>query len=337
LDVATAPKEKGSPTLNMLKKAFSACLGGTNFELYGTDIALPYFKMAADGSVEYSDYVDPRTGKFREKTVLAGVRYFLALKPSYNALSDECFKAEHFDFISICMALHHLRLDGEKDKLMPLSTLNIISPEGERLNDKIKLLMAPSTQKAVDRLLSRLNIGGILFVNPFFASRPDQPEELAKKVKEQMHNNSDMFFIIRRETENTFTLFDRFPIPFQVKDCEYSPSKDWGMIGGRKESIGVYQKATEYLSPGIVSVHPGGTQGFYREIQGLLNRADLLVFRYQSWGKGIWGSALKAIEAIKGYKNLTEILEIYMENVPHDNQLKLELLKEAKDLIAKQG
>jgi len=335
LDVATAPKEKGSPNLNILKKAFGACLGGINFEFYGTDLAMPYFKITDDGSVEYSDYVDPRTGKFREKTVLNGIRYFNALKPSYDALSDEFFKDEHFDFISVCMALHYLRLDGEKDELISLSALNIVSPEGKRLNEEIQLLIAPSTQKAVDRLLARLKIGGILLVNPFFPPRPDQPDELAKKVREQMHKNSNMFFIIRRDTENTYTLFDRFPIPFHIMDDDYSPSQQWGMIQGKKEPHWTYQRSTATLNPGIISIYPNRSQAFYRKIEELFNRADLLAFRYQEWGRGIWGSASKAIEAIKGYKSLAEILEIYLENVPSENQLKVKLLEEAKDLITK--
>lgn len=333
LDIGTAPKGKGSPNLNILKKAFAACLGGISFEFNGTDIAMPYFKLAEDGSVEYSDFVDPRTGKFREKVVVNGVRYFNALKASYNALSDEFFKGESFDFISICMALHYLRVEGEKDELIPLSSLNMLDPEGKRINDEIKLLIPPSTQKAVDGLLSRLKIGGILLVNPFFPPPKNQPEELAEKFNEQMHRNSNMFFMIRRDSENTFTLFDQFPIPFHIMEDDNSPSKQWCMIQGREKPPETHQRSTSSLNPGIVLIYPNRSQAFYIKVEELFKRADVLAFRYQGWGKGIWGSAYEAIKAIREYKSLVEILGAYLGNVPNEDLLKVKLLEEAKNLI----
>ena len=171
------------------------------------------------------------------------------------------------------------------------------------------------------RLLNKLNVGGMLFVNIFFPG-PD------------IHRHSDMFFIVRKAATDLFVVYDRAPIPFMPKVNNFSPLRELNLIKGRQEPHGFYIKLSDFCNPGIISIYPGQPDEFYLQIEKLFDRADLLVLRHQIWGKGAWGSVVKVAQATRDRRPLTEMLAIYLENVPATDPLKIELLADANKLAS---
>ena len=328
LDIGSAPKTGGAPTLNALRSAFHKCLPDLNFEFHGTDLAMPVFELTAEGKIERSKYFDNRTGWIKPRTEVNGANYYDASLPEYNVMNDGFFGKKKFDFISACMVMHHL-IDppvpsGAGLPRMPLSSLNILDMNGENIRDKTKIYMAASQQQVVDRLLGKLEVGGMLFLNAYICPLVNQTDD--DYINE---DNTDMFFIILRSAENKFVLYDEHPIPFRPNGDAFTPFGEQHFMDGHKHPLSYFDHS------GIRSVYPGISNEKKLEIENLFARADLLAFRYQGWKKGVWGSAGNAISEIKKRSPLQEILRAYLRNVPEDDALKQELLADAERTVGK--
>jgi len=315
LDIATAPKSHGSPTLNMLRKAFHHCLPGLDFEFHGTDISFPYYTITSQGQITPSPFRQKGVaGTRNERAKLGGIHYYDAGQRHYKALSDSFFADQRFDFVSVCMALHHLKISGERARRRPFSSLPLVDRYGKQINEQLQLKLPLSTQKVVDRILQRLTIGGLGFFTPFFPN-------ITPHRQSYQHHLSDMFFIVKRVKENKYVFYDRHPIPFFPNFPEksgFSPSTDKRFLSGPEKGEAGASALGEFVNPGIINLYPGKSQDYYDRVQRLLYRAELLAFRYQAWGKGIWERARKVAVAMRNRPkpSLPELFAIYLENVP---------------------
>ncbi|NQU16430.1 MAG: hypothetical protein HQ564_00060 [Candidatus Saganbacteria bacterium] len=313
LDIASAPKSGGAPTLRVLKAALESCLKGTRFEFYGTDIAMPVFELGKNGEIRRSQFYDPSTGWIKPRTVVDGITYLDAALPEYNVMEDTFLEGEPMDFISLCMALHHLNRPGEAHYELPFSSLNIVDPQGRSMQNEISLTLAPSHQKVLDRLLKRLKIGGYLFTD--IHSNGDR--------RSLEYECDDMFVVLRREANNKFVFYGDWPIPFIPNEQIWSPSRDYGLIEGYPRKDEGYRH-----HPSIMGLYPGRGQEFYKEVQNIFDRAEILAYRYQGWKRGVWGAAIQALKRVQARKSLFDIFQAFLENVPDEDPLKIGILKD---------
>jgi len=323
LDIGSAPKTGGAPTLKILKRAFEIGLRGVDFEIYGTDVTMPIFEITPEGEIKHSQYYDKQTGWIKSQTDAEGIIYYNAALPSYNVMGEAFFPERSFDFISVCMTLHHLKKPNEELERLPFSSLNVVDPEGKSMGERIELPCSPSQQKVVDRLLGKLEVGGILFID-LHCFKPD----IKYESENQFQNLYDLFFMVRKAAPGVYVMYDRHPIPFRPNLDEFSPQREHKFMEGLSTGRGVF-----YYHKGIKEIYPGRSEGFYKKIESLFDRADILGFRYQSFKKGIWGSIYKTVKAIRAKASLLEIFSIYLENVPPENPLKQSILADVQKLL----
>ena len=320
LDIGSAPKAAGAPTLIALKSALDSLLPGLNFEYYGSDIAVPYFGITPAGEIGFSHFVEATSGKIRGKTTIGGITYLDATLPQYDVTQAGFMAGETFDFISLCQILHHLKQGPFQE--ISLSSKNITDPAGNNMEEKLKIHFTPAQQGAVDRLLERLSIGGIMFIN--VTSLRPVPEFSLQYITE---NNFDMFFVVQRKSEHHYILYADHPIPFRPNDDLFAPHIGVQLVNGLDSG-----PAKIFYHPGVRSIYPQRPGKFYQEVSNLFARADILAYQYQGWKKGIWGTVLEVVDAIREKKPLPEIFKIYLKNVPDNHPLKQSILKEARKL-----
>ena len=316
VDIGSAPKTGGAPTLNILRNVLPA-----SFEYYGVDTALPYYEIR-DGEIVESVYV--KDGEFRDETVVNGVTYLNGRKPEYSVYSDDFLSHKRYDFISICMTLHHLTQDQTYERL-PFTTCNIVTPEGGSFVEDSVILTTKSQQEIVDRLLSSLEVGGVLFLDPHtYHQHEDFMDDMLNE------NITDIFYVIQRVGENEFVIYHNTPIIYFPNRAVYCPSKDMEFIEGDNTSRPFYNH------PGLRNVLNINDERKIEILYQLFYRADLLAIRYQSWKKGVWGSVQAVVNAVNEGKTLIEIVEIYLRNIPDDcpdAELKRQLLEDVSSFF----
>jgi len=162
LDIGTAPKEDGSLSLLMFDEVLGNILPGVNFKFEGIDVSFPMFKMNEEGRAVPGNY------KFDEggRATLGGITYLDAHQNEKFNIGSEEFKLAHrYHFIFLSKVLQQLKEDDEvfsKTNLEPLEFIDKKSPQ---------LVMTPIQKKAVLHLLRHLEIGGVLFIEPFVVFR----------------------------------------------------------------------------------------------------------------------------------------------------------------------
>ena len=318
LDIGSAPKDAGAPTLNLLRSVFPESINFT-----GSDIAMPAYSIRGSRMVR-SQYVD-RDGHFLDQTSVGGILYLNAALPGNNVMSPDFLPDQTYDLISVCMTLHHLR-EKEGLRTMPFTDYNMTGEDGFPFSDDaINVQTSPSQQAVVDRLLDHLDPGGILFLNPtFYMLHPDR-----RVMREE--SNDDLFFAIQRLGPDLFQMYDRSPIVFRPNRDIFSPSGD---ICGFLNGSGSHGNA--YDHSGIAGyVHL--TAGQKQQLQSLFYRADLLAVHHQSWKKSVWGRVNEVLDLIKAHAPVDEIFAAYLRNVPDegnvDSPLKAELMQEVYTVV----
>ncbi len=313
LDIGSAPKDAGAPTLNLLRSVFPEGISFT-----GSDIAMPAYSIRGSKIVR-SPYVD-EAGEFLSQTSVKNILYLNAALPKNNVMSPNFLPDETFDFISVCMTLHHLRA-REGLRTMPFTSHNMTDEEGLPFSDDaINVQTSPSQQSAVDRLLDHLDTGGIMFLNPtFHMLHPDR-----RVMREE--SNDDLFFAIKRLGPDLFQMYDRSPIVFRPNRDIYSPSGD---ICGFLDGSGSHGNAYDHNG---ITGYLNLTTGQKQQLQNLFYRADLLAVRHQSWKNGVWGRVNEVLDLIRAHAPIDEIVAAYLRNVPDegnvDSPLKAELMRD---------
>lgn len=315
LDIGSAPKRNGAPTLNVLKDNLPGV-----FRFYGIDILMPYYEIR-DGKIVRSKYYR------KEENVVNGVVYYNGKNPRFNVLSDDFLPDELFSFISICMTLQQLN-DGQRYSSLPFTTHRVLDSKGRNFGWRGKVRTTKSQQAVVDRLLSHLEIGGVLFLDPH-SYHPNADHEKAMLDE----NNYDLFFVIQRISKDTFVIYEKTPIIFRPDRDRYSPSLNIGFIEGYHEP-----RVDFYHHDGIRAILDLSLEEDVTRLQELFFRADLLAVRYQAWKKSVWGSVVAVVRAIRRHKSLMKVFKAYLRNVPDygiDAKLKNELLREVREFERK--
>jgi len=110
LDYGTAPKEKGSPAMNLLSRTLRDRFPHLQFDFVGVDQMFPYYKLAGNhigqSVFALSDFQENGRGQVNR------VEYRDAHFPKNNVMSDG-FAPGRFDFVILCMTLHQLHPAGE--------------------------------------------------------------------------------------------------------------------------------------------------------------------------------------------------------------------------------
>jgi hypothetical protein len=265
LDIGSAFKLEGAPTLNVLKNAFPA------LEISGDDISFPLFQPTEKNLFQHSTYVDETqlsefmlgrnltpfktTGRINEITYLNG------LSSKYNIYTDSFLTAEHYDFISLCFTFHHLHPESNKSDMSKrlLSTKTILAENDSVLKDSQKtLLLYPSQTKIFDRLLERLEIGGLFFFN-FFPL-------------------GDCFYIFQRIETSCYKLYTEHPILFSPDNITYSPSENFYLIPGSP----AYQHHGLQEALGLIDTDA-------KDLQEWFKLADKYNTYYQRWPQESFG------------------------------------------------
>lgn len=317
LDIGSAPKTGGAPTLNTLSLLLNL-LGpeGVSYEIFGNDIFSPVFEESGN-SLKLSGFVKSidASGRvtFMDSTNVGGICYLSGRVPGYNVMDPENFMPMgEFDFISLCMTLHHLRDLKEPRAYRPFTDRYLLGSDGTEFKDAA-LLTCDSQVAAIDGILGHLSIGGICFlvaqtIDYELMRRLKTPDALSSNV-----GNAEMFFMIQRMDEMTFQIFDRYPILFEPDRRSegtplFMPSKSW--------DLKTVTKSEESL----------------RE---LLKQADILAIRHQRWKNSRYLLAMNANNLLQNKSNLQNTLKDYLANIPDsghpDSELKSQIIKKARE------
>jgi len=318
LDIGSAPKVQGAPTLNFIKNFFEG-YQKIPLEVVGTDVFFPRFQENADGTI--SENEDYNFNK-EEPVEFNGVQYKnAALNPEANIM-DSSFNLGQFDFISIVKALHHLKHKDELFTYGPLTNLNLqYQKDGKRFGSFPKqYYLTPTQRRVINRLLQSLKVGGTLFLNPTYAF--NLPENIPNKEAVYQEgfadrSNADLFLIIQRTAENEFVIYDE-AIPYRPNLSPFYAG--YVVIDAFPDIFNI---------PALSSLYPEleTDTDLMAQVVDFVKRADAIVYRHQSLDKDAWGSIFQAGQAKKEGKRLPEIMRVYMANVPDGNPKKIALLK----------
>lgn len=314
LDIGSAPKEHGAPTLNFIRNFFNEYLG-YELDVTGTDIFFPVLRET-DGEIAFHNgYTFDKEGR----AAFEGIEYRQASVPAADITSD-AFHLGKFDFASITMTLHHLAGDGEPYDPKPMTSKRLFyqqNPGGKEVYRE-KYVITPAQQKAVDNLLGSLETGGILFLNFTYGHAPKirrdskANEEFDIKRKNEMQreaiiekSNSDLFLIIQRTGKNEWTLYDR-AIPFRPDLSPYNSKK---FIFGRFKPI--------INAPHISDVFPQlkKNRKAMRKAAALVEEADVLAYAWQRPNQSAWGYVFQAAEVKRDGGSFVDIFEAYLRHV----------------------
>ncbi|MBI1870652.1 MAG: AAA family ATPase [Chlamydiae bacterium] len=304
LDIGSAPKAYGAPTLNLLRKTFEEALPGTHFSYEGTDAFFPSYSLES-GEIRESAF---NSADFRERgqTDVEGVTYLDARIPQNDVMSESFMQnrsAESFDFISLSMTLHHLKKPDEGvERRFLAKGVDWVDESGNAIQPFY--LLTQTQQEVVERLLKRLSHQGVCFLN------------LPRGEIYFENQNEDLYLVIQRVGENQYCLYQE-AIPFQPEYEVYS-SVEFLITG---------LSFPGYNTSGIRSLYPDETNAFFTEINKWLYRADLLVCHYQGRDAFPWASVRAAVRAINERKGLVEIFSAYLHLVPEDEPLKSRILE----------
>jgi len=311
LDIGSAPKKSGSPTLNLMHQHLK-----NHFKFRGVDVLMPYFDIQ-NNQLVYSDFVNPRQKKWNTETKLNNIHYYLGTHPKHSIFNDSFFNRKKFDVISLCMTFHHLKKDGEKYRYQTFSDFDFIDQKGRPLSQEHWIHITESQKNIVNRLLNLLRPGGLLFLDPhtFSPSWTDDPSiglTVDLSIKENHH---DLIFIIQKKANNNFQLFDQTPIQFRPNnDRRPYPLLDINIQYHYSRS----KKFEELInSPDVIP---------------LIKQADQLALLYQSWKKGVYGRVEAVIQLLKQnpHLSLKQILLTYLAHVPDNHIKKKEILSGAE-------
>jgi hypothetical protein len=324
LDIGSAFKTEGAPTLNVLHKLFPG------LELYGDDISFPLFRID-NGRIEHSSYINEEAlsrikasgyiseeSPFKRTGIVAGARYFNGCYPEHSVFDDRFFPNQRFDFISLCMTFHHLHIETDKAQYIErlLTDKMLVDENGQELTVAQKTIrLYPSQQKVFERLLDHLEIGGLFFFNIFVLG--------------------DTFYIFQRLDENKYKIYTQHPVLFTPDDDVYSPSEYFGLIKGNKSNT--FAKLAHEGLQKILNL----TDAEADELQKWFTQADKLNAYYQQWPECFTASgannfqpwprveaAMKLLVESAGQAeklNLPKLFEDYLiESVPE--KLKTDLL-----------
>jgi hypothetical protein len=313
LDIASAPKTGGAPTLNTLSLSLNK-LFPDRFLFHGVDIAFPLYELTPAGKINPSKYCSEDTQMLKSEAVVKGITYHNALlDPRFQILSDRFSEGESVDIVSMCMVLPQMA-GRDPRKKMPFTSQTVSGSPGF----DPELNLADIQQRAIDAALKRLAVGGI-FIGDM---RSQLPADSSKE--ESLNNNQEgMLFVIQRNSRDSYTIFDRYPIVFSTDPKEYLPSVMMGFIKGYKHPKPVFNHC------GISACYPGLSEQQIQSLRSLFVSADRLALRHQGWKKSAWGRAFAVIEGIKTQSPLPQLLKTYLENVPDDLPQKLKLLESA--------
>jgi hypothetical protein len=305
-----------------------------NICFYGNDIAMPIFEVEGSDTIRFNpDYYDPATNSYHPVSTVNGVKYLDANRPEYNILSSRFLAddPERFDFVSMCRTLHHLG-HGQKYEQLPFSSKRLVSPDGKDFTDRSVLLSTRSQQTAVDRMLSILEIGGLLFVEP----SPYLPFYITNNriLLESEDTNLDLMFAVQRASADEYVLYDDSPIPFVANEKWPWQSDNMKMIDGRPGGLPFYFHTGAIKAFGITD------KTRTEAIRELFYRSDALAIRHVSWKNSIWKgttAALKILRAISMGSNasLPDLFRAYLKNVPEDcmdTDLKNGIIEEAVEI-----
>jgi hypothetical protein len=269
LDIGSAFKLEGAPTLKVLKNVFPA------LEIYGDDISFSLFQPTEKNLFQHSVYVDETqlseflldraATPFKASGSINGTTYLNGLYPKYNIYTDNFLAAEHYDFISLCFTFHHLHIERNENVTSNrlLSTKTILAENGGELeltDDQKTLLLYPSQTEIFDRLLERLEIGGLFFFN-FFPL-------------------GDCFYIFQRLETNRYKLYTEHPILFSPDNITYSPSENFYLVKG----------SPAYKHNGLQKAL-GLTDSEAKDLRAWFKLADKYNTYYQRWPQESFGRA----------------------------------------------
>ncbi len=300
LDIGTAPKTGGSPTLNALKSMLP-----DNFEFDGVDLAFPIFEII-DGEIARSEYVDD-TFNFREWASINGVNYLNANIPDYDIRSRSVFSGKTYDFVSVCMTMYQLA-SSSPFEISLFSSRNISGQNGAQFT--LQTRICREQVESIDNMLNLLNIGGVLFLDPCFTLHEDSVSH---------YYMTEMFFAIQRTGRDTYTLYDNCPIPF---------------VSQRR---GVrYVKVLSVLTTALFRNYPGLRKEAKR-ILTLCDAADMIHYRNQRWNKCIYFYEEDLAARIANRSiGLEELFRCYLSCVPNyggsDSELKRRIIQEVSSI-----
>ena len=327
LDVGTAPKTGGSPSLRILQQSVQSLVHGKEFVFLGSDRLFPIYEFD-EGGFFASDTA--RLSKFQpdqfnnlQEVELDGITYLDARDSRNDVMSDDFMKdsPSALDFVSLSMALHHMRRPDEKVKELSLSS-SAPPRKFEWYNERSDRIQTPryflteSQRKVIWNLMGHLSVGGILFLN------------LPWGAEYKSNRNLDLFLIIQRKDVNKFILYSQ-AIPFRPTRRTFA-SEEYLAVGYDRDFL-----SEIYDNRGIFSLYPKQANGFYEQIRVWLRRADLLTYRYQSLNNSVWARITDAIEVIRERGTLKEIFTTYLAGVPDSEPLKNKILRGVEELQKK--
>lgn len=311
LDIGSAPKSGGAPTLNIINECFPG-----KFNITGIDISFPLFELSGNGDIVRSRY-NSVFGRTKRTSFVEGIRYGNGRALGYNIHRPLFMFGRTFDFVSMCMVLPQIAGRDQHQK-MPFTSLAISS---ESQNFDPMLNMAKIQQRTVDAALRRLAINGI-FIGDLRSQLPADMREEERTGE----NQEGLMFIIRRDSEKEFTIFDQHPIVFNTSPGKYLPSQLMGFINGYKHPKPVFNHE------GISACYPELSEQQMQSLGDLFISADWLALRHQSWKKSVWGRVSAVIDGIGKQSPLTRLMEIYLQNVPDCSGEKSRILAEASGI-----
>ncbi|MSR78127.1 MAG: hypothetical protein EXS63_07910 [Candidatus Omnitrophica bacterium] len=314
LDVGTAPKENGSPSLVTLQ-TLNQLLPNVKMKLTGIDNFFPTWSISNGGEIMASPFRNI-TLQPRARLEKDGIFYWDTTPPENDPMSETFMgdePTERFHIITLSMILHLLRRKGDQVKPSPMT----IDPGIHwRTGFDIKIVPAPeyhltsSQQEVLQNLLRRLKLGGVMFLNMPWGS------EYYKD------GNTDLFLIVRRETETDYRLYDE-AIPFRP-NYRYFDSSEFlltSFAGGYLSPV--------YSNMGLQTLFPLIDS---KKLLDLLRRADKAAYGFQRRNHSIWNRIAETAQKINSHAPLHRILEVYLEDVPVSDPRKALLIKEATEL-----
>lgn len=328
LDIGCAPKENGSPGLNELKKLLPDF-----FSFDGCDISFPLYKLEQSRKNNYEIKISKYFEDFntpKREVEINGILYHNSSKdPNFDVQNENFLKETKYDFISACMVLHQI-YENEPREIMPFSSKTLVDTNGNSFEENARLPISRQQQEVIDRILDGLNPGGVLFAtfNLWWGQYDNSQNKIPFSIEWHLENENlfDMLFMVQK-SQDKFIVYDKAPILFQPNLQISYPSKIGEFINGSPN-----MSAKIFQHSGIQS-YVNLTDKQKEALDELFIRADMLAQRYQGWKKGIWGRNMAVINAIKEQKNIPELFEIYLKNVPDDSMdkdTKKQIIKEAR-------
>jgi hypothetical protein len=270
--------------------------------------------MTGQDRMEHSQFMDKyhtfqaqQQNPFGKSSLVGGVFYGNAVYPEYDVYNPKFFAERHFDFISLCMALHHFTSGNEPHPLQALTSRQLIDESGYLFQGKSSL--SDTQRSIIDRLLGKLNEGGCLFLN-LFPSRVDQ------------------FYLIQRRQENIFRIHARTPIYFDNGRETFRPSLNWGFVEGRRLEERGHEGIRSYYNL---------TPKQKEQLQLMFDRADNLLIRHQEWNYDHGPSLYELQKNIQNRLSVPDIFCRYINRAPvstwneRDQDLAKQLLADVEE------